>query len=103
VSDSEKPRRKPPAAGKGRPKGALNKATVEAREVCAGLVGNPAYLELLRKRLHSGKCAPAVEAMIWHYAHGRPKETLELTGADGGPLAVTHIARVIVDGSDTDA
>ena len=31
---------------------------------------------------------------------GRPMQALELTGADGAPMAVTTIARVIVDGSD---
>ena len=32
--------------------------------------------------------------------YGMPLQALELTGADGGPMEVTTIARVIVDGSD---
>ncbi len=24
--------------------------------------------------------------MLWHYAYGKPKETVEMTGKDGGPL-----------------
>lgn len=35
LKDSARPRRKPPAAGKGRPKGALNKTTAAAKDAIA--------------------------------------------------------------------
>lgn len=47
VADSAPPKRKPPAAGKGRPKGATNKLTrtiKEAIEVSFDKIGGPEYL-----------------------------------------------------------
>lgn len=81
----------------GRPKGRENNATIEVRELARGLTTrNPDYLKQLRERLKDGKLAPAVETMLWAYAEGKPKEHVEVTGANGGPLAITQIARVIV-------
>lgn len=71
MSDSA---RKPPAAGKGRPKGALNKATREIKDIAAGLLADPAYVTSLKRRLTSGK-APHMETLLHHYAYGKPKET----------------------------
>ena len=59
-----------------RQRGSLNKATVEAKATCAGLVDDPAYRRSLGKRLRTGKLSPAVECMLWHYAKGKPKEEL---------------------------
>ena len=73
-------RRKPPAAGKGRPKGAQNKTTVEVRAAAQQLVENPAYRAELAIRLKDGK-APHMETLLWHYAYGKPKEEMEHGGA----------------------
>jgi hypothetical protein len=73
-------RRKPPAAGKGRPKGAQNKTTVEVREAARRLVEDPSYRESLAKRLLKGTAAH-METVLWHYAYGKPKESMEHTGA----------------------
>jgi hypothetical protein len=73
----------------GRPKGRVNNATLEAREFCRNLLSDPQYQANLRKRLATGKIAPAVEALLWAYAHGKPKDTLELTGKDGAALTFT--------------
>lgn len=72
-----KPRPKPPNAGKGRPKGSLNKATIEGREFCLGIVNDPKYRANLRKRAVSGKLHPSVENMLWDRAKGKVKETIE--------------------------
>lgn len=83
----------------GRPKGTPNKVTIEVRELARAMVENETYRSRLGRRLRSGKLAPAVETMLWHYAYGKPKETHEVTGPDGGPVElVTRIERVIVDG-----
>lgn len=73
----EKPKRKPPNAGKGRPKGSLNKATIEGREFCQGIVDDPKYRRNLKKRAVSGKLHPSVENMLWDRAKGKVKETIE--------------------------
>lgn len=82
----------------GRPPGVPNKATLEAKEACSGLVDDPAYRKRLRRRLLAGKLAPAVETMLWHYAKGKPKETVGLEGPNGGPVeVVARIEALIVD------
>lgn len=73
-------RRKPPAAGKGRPKGAVNKVTREIRDLSQALLTDPAYLDSLRRRLTSGK-APHMETLLHHYAYGKPKDELNVGGA----------------------
>ncbi len=84
----------------GRKKGALGKATVEIRELARELTtGNPEYMAGLRRRLKAGKLAPAVESLLFHYGWGKPKEQVEVTGADGGAL-ITEVRRVIVDAKD---
>lgn len=62
----------------GRIKGTPNKATVEAKAACAAIVDDPAYRKKLVSRARQGKLAPAVECMLWHYAKGKPKETVAL-------------------------
>jgi len=103
-SKSKKPRGKPFQKGDpraGRPKGTQNKVTVEVREAAKALVEDPVYRARLQRRLLRGKLAPALESMLWHYAYGKPKETHEVTGPDGGPVEVlTRIERVIVDGKN---
>ena len=78
-------RRKPPAAGKGRPKGAVNATTRDSREMATRLVTDPAYVANLRERLVEGK-APHMETLLHHYAYGKPKETLDGT--------LTHLHKV---------
>src|SRR3972149_3604655 len=85
----------------GRPPGVQNKVTVEVREAAKAIVEDPVYRERLRRRLLRGKLAPGLEAMLWHYAYGKPKETVEHTGPGGGPVEMlTRIERVIVDGKN---
>jgi hypothetical protein len=62
----------------GRQRGTLNTVTVEARAFCAGIVDDPLYQARLRKRALSGQLAPALEAMLWHYAKGKPTEHVEV-------------------------
>ena len=66
---------------KGRPKGAQNRATVEAKAFWTKVVTDPTYQRNLQKRFNAGTVPPAVETMAWYYAAGKPKERVEL-GAD---------------------
>jgi hypothetical protein len=62
--------------------------TVEAKHACAELVDNPQYRARLEQRLLAGKLAPALECMLWYYAKGKPRDELQVTGTDGGPLEI---------------
>jgi len=70
----------------GRPKGALNKATRDIRAFARAMLEDPAYIESLRKRMARGT-AGQVENLIYHYAYGKPRETLELT-TGAAPLRI---------------
>ena len=61
--------------GPGRKKGTLNKVTAEAKAACAAIVDDSTYRKKLMVRAKAGKLAPAVEAMLWHYAYGKPKSS----------------------------
>lgn len=73
-------RRKPPAAGKGRPKGALNKTTREVKNFAVQFLASRAYMTSAKKRVLKGD-APHLETLWHHYAYGKPKETVLLQGA----------------------
>ena len=64
----------------GRRRGTTNKVTAEARAVCAAIVDDPAYRKKLVARAKAGELPPAIEAMLWHYAYGKPKEQVEHAG-----------------------
>lgn len=75
----------PPPPGPGRPKGVPNKATRDIKEFSRKVLTDPAYVEALKVRLRRGT-AGAVEIELYRHAYGQPKETKEVTGADGGPI-----------------
>ena len=58
----------------GRTKGTPNRASVEARKLALRLVSDPDYVTSLERRLKEGKLSPAIEALLWQYAFGKPKE-----------------------------
>jgi hypothetical protein len=84
----------------GRPPGRLNKKTLEIRAFAESVVGSEAYRKNLQARLSAGTLAPALEAMLYHYAYGKPPERVELTGADQGPLRVLFGGRYRETGGD---
>jgi hypothetical protein len=67
----------------GRPKGALNRATLEIRVLARSLVEDPGYLAALRRRLAAGKAGP-LELLLFGYAYGRPTER------PAGPVEVSR-------------
>ncbi len=67
----------PPYYGPGRPKGSLNKRTLEAKAFARGLLNDKTYRQKLQARLRAGE-AGAMEPMLWAYAFGKPKEQPEM-------------------------
>ena len=52
---------------------------LQVQRLCENLIlGDPAYLYNLRSRLRQGMLAPAMEAVIWYYAFGKPIEKVEV-------------------------
>jgi hypothetical protein len=73
----------------GRPKGARNKTSRAAEGVCRKLVDDKDYRKAFEKRFKAGELAPALEALVWHYAFGKPTERHEHSGVEGGPIIYT--------------
>lgn len=71
----------------GRTKGTPNKTSGVVAERCRQLIESPEYQDYFAHRLKVGQLPPALEALTWHYAYGKPKEQLEVTGPHGGPIA----------------
>lgn len=74
---------------KGRPKGALNKATREIKDAARALVEDADYREKLKRRLASGK-APHMETLLHYYAYGKPKEQMEHSGTVETVSRIVH-------------
>jgi hypothetical protein len=74
----------------GRTKGTPNKVTQEVREVARQLVEGRDYRAALQAKLDAGKLHPAVETMLWHYAYGKPKETVQVEGG-------LEVLRVVIE------
>lgn len=75
----------------GRAKGTPNKSTTDVAAVARQLVEDDEYRKLFKARLQTGDLAPAVESMLWHYAYGKPPDSLHVTGKDGGPIRVEYV------------
>jgi hypothetical protein len=77
----------------GRPKGSLNRTTIEIREFARRLIEDPEYQAGLWQRVTEGK-APQMEMLLFKYAYGQPVErhevNAEVRGASlsrSGPMA----------------
>lgn len=85
---ADKPKRKPPTAaqlaalkaGRRSRKGVPNKVTVEVKLAAASIVDDPVYRKNLFMAMKDRTVAPAVEMMLWHYAKGKPKDTVSVDG-----------------------
>jgi hypothetical protein len=65
--------------GSGRKKGTPNKATAMGREFAQQILESPAYRAQLKKKADQGRLNPLIEQMLWHYAHGKPAEKVDVT------------------------
>jgi hypothetical protein len=83
------PARKPPNAGKGRPKGVPNKATATVREAIALLArNNIGKLEGWLQRIAMSDPAKAADILLRTIEYHIPKlARTEVSGLDGGPIA----------------
>lgn len=61
-------------------KGVPNKVTVEVKLAAAMMVDDPVYRQKLFQAMKDRTVAPMIEAMLWHYAKGKPKDTVAVDG-----------------------
>lgn len=71
--------------GAGRPKGVPNKATREIKAFWHAFFRSKPYRETAKNRMLAGR-APHLESYLLALVYGKPKETVEVTGAGGGPV-----------------
>lgn len=83
----------------GRPAGRQNNATLAAKALARDIVTDSKYLKKLRTRALRGQLKPAVEALLWYYAFGKPTETLDIDVRDNAIVArlLAGRARVAAD------
>jgi hypothetical protein len=79
------PRGRPFAKGtsgnpRGKRKGVQNKVTREVQALARGIVEDPAVQATMLAQARRGRLAPPVMAMLFHYAYGKPKDTVALEG-----------------------
>jgi hypothetical protein len=88
--------------GDGRPRGAKNHTTEEARRWARKILESPKYRASLRKRLLAGK-APHIEVLLWHYGYGKPREQeaspavaiqINMPGLDGANQELPAVLRL---------
>ena len=75
----------------GRPKGSKNKTATLAGDRCRALIESEDYARYFKHRLEVGQLPPVLEALMWHYAYGKPKELHEISGPNGGPVPYTWL------------
>lgn len=86
----------------GRPKGIPNKATLEIKDLARQYA--PAALEEIARLAREGKTEQtrvAASKEILDRAYGRPAQSVEMTGKDGGPV-LTAVKIQFVNGSGGD-
>lgn len=74
-------RGEPRTPGSGRKKGTPNRVIVAARQLCTDLVNSAEYQHRLRRDFTRRHVHPSIEALIWAYAEGKPKESLQVSGS----------------------
>ena len=70
----------------GRPRGTLNRVTVEVREVAHKLISSPHYVKTLMRRINAGE-ANHMEPILWYYAYGKPVERVESVDGNGNTVS----------------
>ena len=70
----------------GKPKGTLNRVTIEVREMSRKLISSPYYVKKLRQRINAGE-ANHMEPILWYYAYGKPVDRVEQVDGNGNTIS----------------
>ncbi len=69
--------------GSGRRRGTRNRHTVAAVALASELMNDVGYQYRFRRDFIRRRVHPSIEALIWHYVAGKPKESIQMTGSIG--------------------
>ena len=91
------PKGKPRPKG-GRPPGTKNKITVEVQTWARGIAQDDRVRDrVLQALLTSEPLNVPLLALVLAYGYGKPKDSLALTGGEGGPLQIVIQRRALVE------
>lgn len=74
--------------GRGRRAGVPNRRTAEIKAFATEVLESPAYVTSLWRRIKNDELAPAIEALLYYYSYGKPREHLEI---DAGPSLISLV------------
>lgn len=82
----------------GRPKG-HSVVTLEVKAAAKLIVDDLTYRNNLLNRARKGKLPPPVEVLLWHYAHGVPKITMDVNAkvVDVTKMATEDLRKEMAD------
>lgn len=70
------------AGNPGRPKGATSKVTREVKQFAQSILEDPLVQQRTLEDARKGRLAPPIHSMLFHYAYGKPKDTLKVEGLE---------------------
>ena len=76
--------------GPGRPRGVPNRHTAEMKARVAEFLSSGPYWDRVKVRIAAGVAA-GLEIELWHYAYGKPKETVKLEGEGRPPVQIVFL------------
>jgi hypothetical protein len=85
------PKGRPKPVASGRKPGIKNVTTPEARAIAQYIVQHPKVQARLLQQAIDGTLRPEIEILLWHYAYGKPREQIEVTGPNGGPIQLFEV------------
>ena len=81
--------------------GATNLSRHEAQRFARSIIESPAYRKSLEERAANGGLPAAVEVALWHYAYGKPPETIIVNPTEEletlSTATLSHRAKSILD------
>jgi hypothetical protein len=66
----------------GRQPGSMNKATRDVKLFAQSILEDPLVQQRTLEDAQKGRLAPPIHSMLFHYAYGKPKDTLKVEGLE---------------------
>lgn len=66
----------------GRPRGAVSQATRDVKLFAQSILEDPLVQQRTLEDAQKGRLAPPIHSMLFHYAYGKPKDTLKVEGLE---------------------